>query len=191
MALSNQQMARLGELLDESLPLEPVARRMWLESLPDEDRPLVRTLREALLADDPSTVSSGPLDRPPRIRDLDAANEASTRQTGERLGAYELLQPLGAGGMAEVWRGAACRWRFRTTGGAQDSPFKGHASRDGRALRPRMQHPGTLECPGIARLYDAGVDASGVPLYSHGVRAGRTAHCVVRCARARREGAHR
>ena len=35
MALSNQQMARLGELLDESLPLEPVARRMWLESLPD------------------------------------------------------------------------------------------------------------------------------------------------------------
>ncbi len=75
MALSNQQMTRLGELLDESLPLEPVARRMWLESLPDEDRPLVRTLREALLADDPATVSSGPLDRPPRIRDLDAANE--------------------------------------------------------------------------------------------------------------------
>ena len=135
MALSNQQMARLGELLDESLPLEPVARRMWLESLPDEDRPLVRTLREALLADDPATVSSGPLDRPPRIGDLDAANESSTRQTGERLGAYELLQPLGAGGMAEVWLARRADGAFRTAGGIEDSAAARHAGRDGRALR--------------------------------------------------------
>lgn len=163
MALSNQQMARLGELLDESLPLEPVARRMWLESLPDEDRPLVRTLREALLADDPSTVSSGPLDRPPRIRDLDAANEASTRQTGERLGAYELLQPLGAGGMAEVWRARRADGAFERQVALKIPRLRDMPAEMVERFARECSILATLECPGIARLYDAGVDASGVP----------------------------
>jgi serine/threonine-protein kinase len=162
MALSNQQMARLGELLDESLPLEPVARRMWLESLPDEDRPLVRTLREALLADDPSTVSSGPLDRPPRIRDLDAANESSTRQAGERLGAYELLQPLGAGGMAEVWLARRADGAFERQVALKIPRLRDMPAEMVERFARECSILATLECPGIARLYDAG-DASGVP----------------------------
>ena len=162
MALSNQQMTRLGELLDESLPLEPVARRMWLESLPDEDRPLVRTLREALLADDPSTVSSGPLDRPPRIRGLDAANESSTRQAGERLGAYELLQPLGAGGMAEVWLARRADGAFERQVALKIPRLRDMPAEMVERFARECSILATLECPGIARLYDAG-DASGVP----------------------------
>ena len=162
MSLSNREMARLGELLDEALELTPEQRCVWLDSLSSFDQPLVRTLRDALLVED--TGASGPLDRPPRI-ETDGGQEgrAAARKAGERLGAYELLRPLGSGGMADVW--LACR---------TDGAFERQV-----ALKiPRLYNRpvemtarfalecnilAALECPGIARLYDAGVDASGVP----------------------------
>ena len=52
MRLTNREMARLGELLDEALPLTPEQRRTWLDSLSSADQPLVRTLRDALLAEE-------------------------------------------------------------------------------------------------------------------------------------------
>jgi eukaryotic-like serine/threonine-protein kinase len=162
MSLTNREMARLGELLDEALPLTPEQRCTWLDSLSSADQPLVRTLRDALLAEE--VGAGGPLDRPPRIETGSAEEEgAAGRHAGERLGAYELLRPLGSGGMADVW--LACR---------TDGAFERQV-----ALKiPRLQSRpaemtarfalernilATLEYSGIARLYDAGVDASGVP----------------------------
>ena len=55
MGLTTQQMARLSELLDRSLPLPTEQRRTWLESLSGEDRLLVEGLREILLSDDPES----------------------------------------------------------------------------------------------------------------------------------------
>src|SRR5688500_10791381 len=52
MILSNREMARLGELLDEALTLTPEQRYVWLDSLPNGDQPLVRTLRDALLLEE-------------------------------------------------------------------------------------------------------------------------------------------
>ena len=162
MSLTNREMARLGELLDEALPLTPEQRWTWLDSLSSADQPLVRTLRDALLAEEAG--AGGPLDRPPRMETGSAEEKgAAGRHAGERLGAYELLRPLGSGGMADVW--LACR---------TDGAFERQV-----ALKiPRLQSRpaemtarfalecnilATLEYPGIARLYDAGVDASGVP----------------------------
>lgn len=162
MSLTNREMARLGELLDEVLPLTPEQRRTWLDALSNEDQPLVRKLRDVLLAEETGAV--GPLDRPPRIEAGSAEEEGTAgRHAGERLGAYELLRPLGSGGMADVW--LACR---------SDGVFERQV-----ALKiPRLQSRtaamtarfalecnilATLEYPGIARLYDAGVDAGGMP----------------------------
>jgi serine/threonine protein kinase len=162
MSLTNVEMTRLGKLLDEALALTLEQRRPWLDSLAGDDQALVRTLRADLLGVE--SESDGLLDRPPRI-DVGAAGDAgaSGRQPGERLGAYELLRLLGSGGMADVW--LACR---------TDGAFERQV-----ALKiPRLQNRpvemtarfalernilATLEYPGIARLYDAGVDASGVP----------------------------
>jgi len=162
MRLTNRDLARLGELLDEALPLTPEQRCDWIESLSLADQPLVQTLRDALLAEETGAVEL--LDRPPRIDIGRAAREAAaSRHAGERLGSYELLRPLGSGGMADVW--LACR---------TDGAFERQV-----ALKiPRLQSRpvemaarfalecnilATLEYPGIARLYDAGVDGSGVP----------------------------
>jgi hypothetical protein len=102
MSLTHPEMARLGELLDEALPLSPEQRRTWLESLSGADESLVRTLRDALLEEEAAAV--GPLDRPPRIEAPASGEEAAVgHHPGERLGAYELLRLLGSGGMADVW----------------------------------------------------------------------------------------
>ena len=162
MSLTHREMARLGELLDEALVLTPEQRCAWLDSLSSGDQPLVRTLRDALLADE--TGAGGPLDRPPRIGAGGGGEEgAASRHAGERLGAYELLRPLGSGGMADVW-----------LAGRIDGTFEREVALKIPRLHNRpveMTARFALEChilaglehPQIARLYDAGVDASHVP----------------------------
>ncbi|HMA12822.1 MAG TPA: serine/threonine-protein kinase, partial [Steroidobacteraceae bacterium] len=164
MALSLKQMTRLGELLDQSLPLPVEARRAWLEALPGEDAPLVRTLREALLADDPATVLNGPLDRPPSIPGVGAAAlRAPARHAGERLGAYELLRPLGVGGMAEVWLARRADGAFERQVALKIPCLQGVPAEMAERFARECRILAGLEYPGIARLYDAGVDVSGVP----------------------------
>ena len=161
MGLSNREMARLGELLDEALTLTPEQRYVWLESLSGSDQPLVRTLRDALLIEE--TGADGPLDRPPCIETGSDEGKGASRQAGERLGPYELLRPLGSGGMANVW--LACR-----TDGAFERQVAlkiPHLYNRPVEMTARFALEcnilAVLECPGIARLYDAGVDAGGVP----------------------------
>jgi eukaryotic-like serine/threonine-protein kinase len=161
MSLTNRELARLGELLDEALALTPAQRGRWLDSLSSKDQPLVRALRDALLAEEAGDF--GPLHRPPRIGTEPEEPEAAGRHAGERLGAYELLRPLGSGGMADVW--LACR-----TDGAFERQVALKIPRlQGRPVEMTARFAlernilATLEHPGIARLYDAGVDASGVP----------------------------
>jgi serine/threonine-protein kinase len=159
MRLSTRQMARLGELLDEALPLPAAERRAWLESLGAQDQPLVRSLREALLADDPEIASIRSLDRLPTLGEGMAQAE---HRVGERLGAYQLLEPLGAGGMAEVWLARRADGAFERRV-ALKIPRLGRvpdemAERFARECRILA----TLEYPRIARLYDAGVD-DGIP----------------------------
>ncbi len=168
MGLSQSQMARLSELLDEALPLSAAARREWIESLPASDRPLVHTLRGALLADDPSTALGSRLDRPPRVPVTAPANDAVTtrRQPGEQVDAYQLIRLLGTGGMAEVWLA-------RRADGVFDREVALKIPRLDQVrgeMAERFAHEcrilATLEYPGIARLYDAGVDAGGVPYFA-------------------------
>lgn len=163
MGLSTQEMTRLSQLLDQSLPLPAAARRTWLDSLPGQDRPLVRTLREALLADDPATIVDAVLDRPPRLDEVDPTAQAPDRKAGERLGAYELLRPLGSGGMAEVWLARRADGAFERQVALKIPRLRDMPAEMAERFARECRILATLECPGIARLYDAGVDVSGVP----------------------------
>ena len=164
MALTNEQLARLSELLDASLSLPPVQRRAWLDSLPEEDRPLVQALRESLLADDPASATDGVLDRMPRI-EATGAPEGGTieRHAGERLGAYELLRPLGAGGMAEVWLANRADGAFERQVALKIPHLRDMPAEMAERFAHECRILATLETPNIARLYDAGVDATGAP----------------------------
>ena len=179
MALTSRQMARLGELLDASLPLSLDERRAWLESLPPEDEPLRQTLTDALLTDDPAPLAGRMLARPPRVTAPGPASHEVEHQAGERLGMYELLRPLGSGGMAEVWLARRADGTFERQValkiprlGLLPIEMSGRFARECRILA-------SLEVPGVARLYDAGVDERGVPYIAMEYVAGRTAHELV------------
>jgi serine/threonine protein kinase/tetratricopeptide (TPR) repeat protein len=163
MSLTSIQMTRLGELLDASLPLSLDERRDWLALLPAEDEPLRQTLSAALLTDDPAPLAGRLLDRPPRVTATGLASGEVAHRAGERLGAYELLRPLGAGGMAEVWLARRADGAFERQValkiprlGLLPGEISARFARECRILA-------SLEVPGVARLYDAGVDERGVP----------------------------
>ena len=163
MGLSTKQLGRLSELLDQSLPLSREERRAWLNSLSSEDAPLVEPLREALLVEESDAEALRSFAHLPAMDSATSGDAATERRVGERLGAYELLQPLGAGGMAEVWLARRADGVFERQV-ALKIPLLRHVpaemverfARECRILA-------TLECPGVARLYDAGVSESGIP----------------------------
>jgi serine/threonine protein kinase/tetratricopeptide (TPR) repeat protein len=164
MSLSITEMARLGELLDEAMTLTPEQRFFWLDSLPEKDQPLLKALRESLLSGDPASAIAGALDRMPGIEATGASEgERISRHAGERLGAYELLRPLGAGGMAEVWLANRADGAFERQVALKIPHLRNvPAQMTGRFAR-ECRILATLETPNIARLYDAGVDSTGAP----------------------------
>ena len=164
MGLSNREMARLGELLDEALTLTPDQRFVWLDSLPELDRPLLKALRESLLSDDPARAMAGALDRMPTIETTSASDGCKIdRHAGERLGAYELLRPLGAGGMAEVWLANRADGAFERQVALKIPHLRNLPAQMTDRFARECRILAALETPNIARLYDAGIDTTGTP----------------------------
>lgn len=167
MGMSKAQMARLGQLLDHALTLTPTGRRRWLESLPAEDQPLLQNLRDDLAAEDPEAVMRLRLDEPARMAGTGGdAPPVPAREPGERLGPWELLRLLGIGGMAEVWLARRADGVFDRQV-ALKIPRMGPVPQEVAERFARERRIlAALECPGIARLYDAGVDDQGVPYFA-------------------------
>lgn len=168
MGLSVPQIALMSRLLDEALPLDADGRRRWLEDLPPEYQDLAQALRNALLPERPDAAGDGPLSTLPK---LGSSNDGRDHhlQSGARVGPYELIRPLGAGGMAEVWLA-------RRADGAIKRDVALKLTRLRADLEQRFAQErdilAALEHPHIARLYDAGVSPEGLPYlameYVHG-----------------------
>ncbi len=168
MRMTASQMALMSRLLDEALPLDEAGRRRWLDTLPAEYEDLLSPLRQALLPEfqvDPEGRKFATF--------LDSADpdesgraEATGLNPGDRVGPYELIRLLGAGGMAEVWLAKRADGVFK-----RDVALKlpSHA-RVRRDLEQRFARErdilASLEHPHIARLYDAGIDPQGLPYLS-------------------------
>jgi serine/threonine protein kinase/TolB-like protein/tetratricopeptide (TPR) repeat protein len=168
MRLSASQIAVMSGLLDEALPLDDSGRRRWLDTLPEEYRDLYAPLRQALLPEFSQSADG---------RDfgtfLESAKPAESGradptglQAGDRVGPYELVRLLGAGGMAEVWLAKRADGAF-----SRDVALKlPSLTRVRRDLEQRFARErdilASLEHPHIARLYDAGIDPHGLPYLS-------------------------
>jgi serine/threonine protein kinase/Flp pilus assembly protein TadD len=167
MRLTAPQIAVMSRLLDEALPLDEAGRRRWLETLPAEHQDLFASLRQALLPE---------FHESPDGRDfgtfLESADPKAGRveptglEPGERVGPYELIRLLGAGGMAEVWLAKRADGAFNREV-ALKLPAMTRVRRD---LEQRFARErdilASLEHPHIARLYDAGIDPQGLPYLS-------------------------
>jgi serine/threonine protein kinase len=161
MALSASQMALMSRLLDEALPLDEPGRRSWLEVLPVEFSDLADILHDALLPDD----GRGALLPLTMVKIGTALGDVMSEgwQAGDRVGPYELLSPLGSGGMAEVWLAKRADGTFERQV-ALKLPLRLRSRRD---LEPRFLRErnilASLNHPNIAKLFEAGFADFGQP----------------------------
>lgn len=156
--------AALEPLLDQALSLPPADRERFLDTLPpDQQRwraDLARLLQAEAQAD-----QAGFMDRAARLHGTGtlgtAADAAPTWQAGQQVGPWVLVEELGRGGMASVWRAHPHSGDFQREVALKlpHSPAPGwlERMRRERDILARLQHGG------IARLYDAGTDAAGLP----------------------------
>jgi tRNA A-37 threonylcarbamoyl transferase component Bud32 len=120
-------------------------------------------MRRALFPEAGRASDADALATPPKIDAGGYTQAASGLQAGELVGPYRLIHPLGAGGMAEVWLAQRADGAFKREV-ALKLPALARLRKDlaSRFVRER-DILAALEHPNIARLYDAGVSAEGLP----------------------------
>jgi eukaryotic-like serine/threonine-protein kinase len=164
--LTAAQMMRMSRLLEEALALDEAGRREWLAALGPEQQDIAEALRGALSPDRTRTEEA--LATLPKVGADDEAdlNSASGLNPGARVGPYELIRPLGAGGMAEVWLARRADGAIKREV-ALKLPQLLHWRED---LAQRFSRErdilASLEHAHIARLYDVGSDPHGRPYFA-------------------------
>ena len=162
--------------LVNALELDGPARESWLADLERDEPRMAQRIRAALAMQETSEFEAflaGPswLERSPTLigsllgrAEGNADPESrSGLIRGQWVGPYELERLLGAGGMAEVWLAKRADGVFEREV-ALKLPMVSRLRRD---LEERFSRErdilAKLEHPNIARLYDGGVDAQGLP----------------------------
>lgn len=149
--IDRERWRQLEPLLDQGLELPPAERADWLATLGTIPPATLADLGR-LLEEDVAAEQRGFLARPVELT-----------LAGLAVGSYTLDRPLGEGGMGSVWLARRTDGRFEGVAAVKLLDLAllteaGHARfrREGSALA-RLAHPG------IARLLDAGVSATGQP----------------------------
>jgi eukaryotic-like serine/threonine-protein kinase len=158
--------SRVSPLLDAALDLPPAERAGWLATLPPQHTDLKALLRELLdraAAGETNTL----LKALPAMdtRDDAAATDALARRhaAGDVVGPYRLVQPIGVGGMAEVWLAERTDGLMQQRSVALKLPFGPYQGDLAARFAREREILAALDHPHIARLYDAGVAADGQP----------------------------
>lgn len=156
---SRDNWMRVESILDAVLDAPPHAQQATLNSLTEGDADLRQRVQSLLAAHQ----SSGDFMRgPAQSNDQPEAMDAlSAIAQGTRIGPWSVLQPLGRGGMGEVYLAQRADAQYQQqvaikllAPSAQDQIE--------RFLRER-QLLADLDHPGLARLVDGGVDDGGRP----------------------------
>jgi tetratricopeptide (TPR) repeat protein len=156
MPLTPADIAVLSRLLDEAQALDAVERERWLARLPPEQLQLVEPLREMLAGNEDGAGTC----TAPALPRLDMADAVA--RPGERVGPYRLLREIGRGGMGSVWLGERADGTLKRQVALKLPRLAWDEGLAGRMARER-DVDAMLEHPGIARLYDAGIDEHGRP----------------------------
>ncbi|WP_273452272.1 serine/threonine-protein kinase, partial [Nevskia ramosa] len=158
--LPAERWPKFSTLLDELLDLPAEAREPWLQQLSDEHADLAPLLRTAAL--EHAEVQARPPADQPRLRE-GPAGDPWTFTAARRIGPYELLTPLGQGGMGEVWSARRIDGSLNREV-ALKLPHTWLLSAGARLrLNRERDILAGLSHPNVAQLYDAGIADDGQP----------------------------
>jgi serine/threonine protein kinase/tetratricopeptide (TPR) repeat protein len=157
-----ERIRRLGELFDEALDLDPLAREALLERCHAEDPALAAELAR-LIERDQSLLGSEPRTALGLVETSLDARDNDALAPGMHFGVYTLEQEIGRGGMGRVFRATRSGPDF-----LQEVAIK--------FVRRDLLHPAllrrfsterailaALDHPGISRLIDANTTPDGTP----------------------------
>src|SRR5579863_9411876 len=153
------------ERLQVALDLEAPERVSYLEELGATDPDLRQEIESLLLSHEQAGAAdflntSG--------LDLASAAEettASPSMIGRRIGSYQIVERIGAGGMGEVYRAVRADEQYQQQAAlkivrtGQDSTFVIGRFKNERQILASLDHPN------IARLLDGGTTTEGVPYF--------------------------
>ena len=160
MQLTAENWQQLSPLVDEALSLAPSMRLAWLAQQTQLTEELHAQL-SLLLAASHAPETADWLPPLPELLGSSSSAPSFARVAHQVIGPYTLIRELGTGGMAEVWLA-------RRSDGAYERevalklPHAAGTRAVERLLRERNVLA-SLEHPGIARFYDAGLAADGQP----------------------------
>jgi serine/threonine protein kinase len=156
-----------GDILDGA-PIDWVSAESGVDEI---ERPLLDPLRMLATLADLHRRPSFPLYPNDPLLPPSAGDEPESHEdriadlSGEIVGVYRLIEPLGRGGMGEVYLGERADGRFEqkvavklVKRGMDSGEILRRFARERRILA-RLEHPG------IARLLDAGETADGRPYF--------------------------
>lgn len=157
--MNAENWQQVKQLLDQAIALDPAERRPFLDRTCNGDSELRREL-ESLLSSHEQAVT-GFLNRP--AVDLRAGFPSPPVREGHRIGAYDILEVIGRGGMGEVYRAVRADGQFtkdvavKLVRGGFDTTFVIERFRNERQILAGLDHPN------IARLLDGGTTDDGIP----------------------------
>ena len=137
---------KIEQLYHSALEREPDRRGAFLDGAGGADKELRREV-ESLLAQSGST--GGLIDGPAWEAAADLADTRTMLMPGTRLGPYQILGPLGEGGMGTVCRGVDTRLNRPVAIKFSSEQFTKRFAHEARAIS-------TLNHPHICTLYDVG-----------------------------------
>src|SRR5215475_6156946 len=151
---ASERWIHVSAQLDRVLELDPAQREPWLVALAARDPVLAAELRE-LLALDAANRASGFMERSPLI--------AGESLAGQQIGPYTIERLLGRGGMGSVWLARRTDGKFEGQAAIKLLERRGLGRDAADQIRHEASLLARLSHAHIARLFDAGVRASGQP----------------------------
>ena len=162
-----EHWAEFSALLDLALELPQAAREAWLQGLAPASAHLRPALRRVLILAQQADLPR--LDTPMCQPALGANEpELSEFRAGQTLGPWRLLEPLGQGGMGEVWLAERCDSAYQRQVALKLPHALALAGQGRQRFARERDILAALQHPHIAQFFDAGCDPllapDGAPL---------------------------
>jgi len=160
--MTPERWQEVSEIVNQVLPLQPEQRAAYLAEIAVRDPELKQEV-VSLLAHE--SADSEFLNTPAiRLPELDTLTSRDS-MLGRRLGAYQIVELIGLGGMGEVYRAFRADDQYRKQvalkimRAGQSSGFVLTRFRNERQILASLDHPN------IARLLDGGTTEEGAPYF--------------------------
>jgi len=159
--MTPERWQQIREVFDRAAVLDAEGRAVFLDKACAADAELRREVESLLVSDD--RAGTGFLNTPAIDLTQRSDKPAASNRVGRRIGAYNILQEIGRGGMGEVYRAGRADGQYE-----KEVAIKlVRGGYDTAAVLERFRHErqilASLDHPNIARLLDGGTTDEGLP----------------------------